>query len=136
MKNCFFLIGLTFVSLLGLSNAYANKDNNTDIDPQTPTITTEKADEAKAYIKDVTYDLDKGIITVTAGIKNMKPNSTYRVKITPTNQITGVVVEGSLFYNIDRVNNSGVKFHCYSGKESDAPYCRAYTFNAEIVDEW
>lgn len=121
------------ISVLSMSFVLVNNSSNSN---NTQISTVNCNDDAKAYIQDVKYNLDRGTIDVMVSVKGGDFGTSYRIKVTPKNQITGVVVEGALYCTVNR-KNAGYKtvtFHCYSGKESDAPYCRAYTFNVEIVD--
>lgn len=128
------LLGLAVVLSLGLFGvkfAYANYDlfdlSNHD------TLVKEADEEPSVYVYNVDYGSD-GKIKVTVQIKNKQGYTSYRVKVTPTSQITGVIVEGSLYCDTNATSGQGsVTFNCKSGKEGDAQMCVAYTFNAEIV---
>lgn len=127
------LIITVAVSVLCMSFVLVDS-NSMSSNNQSATINS--TDDARAYIDDVRYDLDKGKIDVVVSVKGGEFKSSYHVKVTPKDQITGVVVEGALYCYVNRSHSrtSTVTFHCYSGKEGDAPMCRAYTFIAEIVD--
>lgn len=134
MKKVSIFVTLLLVSAFSINSAYA--ENTKDENSQSAIISEEYTDGPTAYVSNVQYDLEKGTIEVSVRIKGGKPDTWYRVKVTPTNQISGVVVEGSLYLN---VNSSGgeysTTFHCATGKEGEAQYCRAYTFNAQVVGE-
>ena len=133
MKKILFVLSLTIVGILGANNVYANIDNNNDNTSQEKVIVEDCTAEPTAYVFNVEYEND-GAILVAVRVKN-GGDGMYRIKVTPKDQITGTVVEGSLYTTVSKDKPTGyVRFHCYSGKESDAPMCRAYTFNAEIVD--
>ena len=133
MKKILFVLSLAIVGILGANNVYANNDNDNDNTLQKNAIVEDCTAEPTAYVFDVEYKKD-GVILVSVRVKN-GGDGMYRIKVTPKDQITGTVVEGSLYTIVSKNNPTGyVRFHCYSGKESEAPMCRAYTFNAEIVD--
>lgn len=122
-----------FVSMFSINNASAN--NGIDKTNHDAVASSHDcADSPSAYVYDVRYD-DDGEIVVTVRIKNKERGVHYRVKVTPKDKITGTIVEGARYGTIGNDDvDCEVTFHCYSGKESDAPYCRQYDFNAEIVD--
>ena len=133
MKRIALIVSLALVSTFGINNAHADNDTK-ESTTQLTTSSDNYSSDPQAYVSDVDYDLEKGIIQVWVTIKN-GDGDCHRVKVTPKDQISGVVVEGSLYVNAGSTCGNGcVTFHCYSGKEGDAPMCRAYTFNAEIVD--
>lgn len=132
MKKIVLIASLAIVSMFGMNYAYADNDVN-DNTPQNTTLSEYCTASPEAYIYDISY-YDDGRIIVTVGIKNREKRS-YRVKVTPKKDIIGTIVEGAQFGTVASDSWScQLTFHCYSGKESDAPYCKKYDFNVEIVD--
>ena len=128
------LLGLVFLLTVGL---FAEKNVQASIDSsgneKISTLTIDVKGTPEAYVYDVTYG-SNGTIKVQVRVRDSGGRS-YRVKVTPTNQIKGVVVEGALYCTVESNNNPGyVTFNCKAGKEGEAEYCAAYTFNAEIVN--
>ena len=123
---------LLAVGLFGAMDVQANNDSIGN--EEVCTLTNDVNGEPEAFVSDVNYKKD-GSIVVTVRIRNCDGKS-HRVKVSPTSQITGIVVEGSLYCTVccdcsDKT--ASVTFNCKAGKEGDAAYCVAYTFNAEIV---
>lgn len=133
MKKIALVVLFAFVSMLSINNIYAY--NGTDkAKYNTVAASQDCADSPSAYVYDVRYS-DNGEIVVVVRIKNKEKGVHYRVKVTPKDKITGTIVEGARYGTVGQNDvDCEVTFHCYSGKESDAPYCRQYDFNAEIVD--
>ncbi len=118
---------------------YANNDSKSNKNYNI-TFSDKNASAPSARIDNLYYDLDKGTIKVTVVIDDAVPGKHYKVKVTPKSQVKGTVVEGSLYLDIwvdndkyARSTKGEVVFHCYSGDASNAPYCRAYDFDATIV---
>lgn len=132
MKKIALAVLFAFVSMFSINNAYAN--NGIDKTNHDAVASSQDcADSPSAYVYDVRYD-DDGTIVVTVRIKNKERGRLYRIKVTPKDKIAGTIVEGARYGTIGDNVDCEVTFHCYSGKESEAPYCRQYDFNAEIVD--
>lgn len=132
MKKICLFVSLALASVLGMSNAYAF--NEVIETRHSPTVSSlECAESPSAYVYNVRYN-DDGTIIVVVRIKNKERGVHYRVKVTPKDKITGTIVEGAVYGTVGQNDvDCEVTFHCYSGKESDAPYCRQYDFNVEIV---
>ena len=132
MKKLFLgLVLLLTVGLFGVKNVQAI-NNLTDAE-KVSSLASDVKDSPEAYVYDVTYGSD-GTIKVTVKVRN-GDGGRHRVKVTPTSQIKGVVVEGALYCTVPGDGRSAtVTFNCKAGKEGEAEYCAAYTFNAEIVD--
>ena len=99
--------------------------------------------EPEAYVSEIDRShISDGEIIVKVKVRNYKESTWYGIKVTPISQISGLVVEGSLFVSVCYGNCNSyfkndegeVTFHCYAGKEGDAQFCRAYDFQARIVD--
>lgn len=131
MKKIFLgLILILAVGLFGVKNVQASKDSVGNEKISTMTIDVKGSPEA--YVYDVTYGTN-GTIKVTVKVRNHGGDS-HRVKVTPTSQIRGVVVEGALYCSVAGSGSGTVTFNCKAGKEGQAEYCAAYTFNAEVVE--
>ena len=134
MKKVALIVSLALVSVFGMNCAYANndvKDNTKQNTKQSEDCTAEPT----AYVYDVSY-YDDGRIYVSVKIRNAEYGHRYRVKVTPKESIKGTVVEGSLYTTVDGTTTSGVTFNCRSGKEENASMCKAYTFVAELLDDF
>lgn len=133
MKKNALTVLFVFVSMFSINNIYAN--NGFDmVNNNTVATFQDCAESPSAYVYDVHYN-DDGEIVVVVRIKNKEKGVHYRVKVTPKDKITGTIVEGARYGTVGQNDvDCEVTFHCYSGKESNAPYCRQYDFNVEIVD--
>lgn len=118
-------------------SALSSTKTNADV-IQNVVITKDIMDAPKAYVHNVEYKSD-GKIIVEVGVRNMEESKRYRIKVKPVSQIMGLVVEGALYTEVYDYPNmtkkiGQVEFNCYSGKQENAQYCRAYDFTAEIVN--
>lgn len=142
-KSIFIIASLAAVVLLSSFVIERNVNNNTVV-KQTIAAEGDCMGEPEAYVSDIDRSQIKdGVIKVKVRVKNYEKDVKYRIKVTPVSQITGLVVEGSLFTSVCNGSCGGayydlsegeVTFHCYSGKEGDAQYCKAYDFQARIVN--
>ena len=133
-KKIALIVSLVLVNVFGINCAYANTDSK-DNCPQNTTVSEISEAEPYAQVTDVSYDLEKNIIKVTVCIKN-PDGACHRAKVTPTDQISGVVVEGSQHTMIGGHCDGckTVTFHCDSVNGGDAKMCRAYNFKVELID--
>lgn len=141
-KSIFIIASLAAVVILSSFVIDRNVNNNTVV-KQTIAAEGDCMGEPEAYVSDIDYSGQNGVIKVKVRVKNYEKDVKYRIKVSPVSQITGLVVEGSLFTTVCNGSCGGayfdlsegeVTFHCYSGKEGDAQYCKAYDFQATIVN--